>query len=86
VFVMRRIYEDVGGFPDIPLMEDIALSRALLRHSRPASIRQPLVSSPRRWLAQGVLRTILRMWALRLAYFLGVSPERLAAYYSPHQS
>jgi rSAM/selenodomain-associated transferase 2 len=85
LFVTRRAYDDVGGFPEIPLMEDIAFSRALRRRGRPASIRQPLVSSPRRWLAHGVLRTILRMWALRLAYYVGVSPERLAAYYSPHQ-
>lgn len=85
LFVTRQLYDGVGGFPEIPLMEDIALSRALRRHERPASIRQPLVSSPRRWLAHGVLHTILRMWSLRLAYFLGVSPERLAAYYAPHQ-
>jgi rSAM/selenodomain-associated transferase 2 len=85
LFVTRRAYDDTGGFPEIPLMEDIAFSRTLRQRGRPASIRQPLVSSPRRWLAQGALRTILRMWALRLAYFLGVSPERLAAYYSPHQ-
>lgn len=85
LFVTRRAYDDTGGFPEIPLMEDIAFSRTLRQRGRPASIRQPLVSSPRRWLAQGALCTILRMWALRLAYFLGVSPERLAAYYSPHQ-
>ncbi len=85
LFVRRRIYDDVGGFPEIPLMEDVALSRALRRYGQPARIRQPLVSSPRRWLAHGVLRTILRMWALRLAYYLGVSPVRLAAYYAPHR-
>jgi hypothetical protein len=66
-------------------MEDIAFSRALRRHGRPARIQQPLVSSPRRWLRHGILRTILRMWVLRLAYFLGVSPEWLAAYYAPHR-
>lgn len=85
VFVTRQAYDRAGGFPEIPLMEDIALSRELRRRGRPACIRQPLVSSARRWLAHGVLRTILRMWTLRLAYFLGVSPERLAAYYMPHQ-
>jgi len=85
LFVSVRSYDDVGGFPEIPLMEDVALSRALRRHGRPARIRQPLVSSPRRWIEHGVLRTILRMWALRLAYFLGVDPERLAAYYAPHR-
>lgn len=86
LFVRQRLYTEVGGFPEIPLMEDIALSRELRRHGRPATIRQQLVTSPRRWLADGVLRTILRMWTLRLAYFLGVSPARLAAYYPPRRS
>ena len=86
LFVTRTLYEEVGGFPEIALMEDIALSRELRRHGRPACIHQPLASSPRRWLANGVLRTILRMWVLRLGYFLGVKPERLAAYYAPHRS
>jgi rSAM/selenodomain-associated transferase 2 len=86
LFMTRTLYEGVGGFPEIALMEDIALSRALRRHGRPAGIHQPLASSPRRWLAHGVLRTILRMWVLRLGYFLGVKPERLAAYYAPHRS
>jgi hypothetical protein len=86
LFVTRRRYDSVGGFPDIPLMEDIAMSRALRRHGRPATVHQPVITSPRRWLKHGVLRTILRMWALRLAYFLGVSPGRLAAYYEPHRS
>jgi rSAM/selenodomain-associated transferase 2 len=86
MFVTRNLYDRVGGFPEMALMEDIALSRALRRHGRPARIHQPLASSPRRWLAHGVLRTILRMWVLRMGYFLGVKPERLAAYYAPHRS
>jgi rSAM/selenodomain-associated transferase 2 len=86
LFVTRSLYDAVGGFPEIALMEDIALSRALRQHARPAMIHQPLASSPRRWLAHGVLRTILRMWMLRLGYFLGVKPERLAAYYAAHRS
>jgi rSAM/selenodomain-associated transferase 2 len=86
LFVTRSLYDAVGGFPEIALMEDIALSRVLRQHGRPAMIHQPLASSPRRWLAHGVLRTILRMWMLRLGYFLGVKPERLAAYYAAHRS
>ena len=86
LFVTRRLYHIAGGFPDIPLMEDIALSRALRRHGRPARIQQPVITSPRRWQTHGVLRTILRMWALRLAYFLGVNPRRLAACYAAHRS
>jgi rSAM/selenodomain-associated transferase 2 len=86
LFVTRALYDEVGGFPEIALMEDIAISRELRRHGHPAGIRQPLASSPRRWLAHGVLRTILRMWVLRLGYFLGVKPERLASFYAPHRS
>lgn len=86
IFVRRDIYNAVGGFPPVPLMEDIALSRALRRHGRPVTIRQRLRSSPRRWEQHGVIRTILLMWTLRLAYFLGVTPDRLARYYQPHRS
>jgi rSAM/selenodomain-associated transferase 2 len=86
LFVTRTLYDAVGGFPEIALMEDIAISRELRRHGRPAGIHQALASSPRRWLTHGVLRTILRMWVLRLGYFLGVKPERLATYYAPHRS
>jgi len=86
LFVTRTAYSAAGGFPEIPLMEDIALSRLLrAAQGRPANIRQPLHSSPRRWLKHGILRTILRMWVLRLAYFLGVSPARLAGYYATHR-
>lgn len=86
IFVRRTLYEDVGGYPPLPLMEDIALSRTLRRHSRPAAIRQRLRSSPRRWERHGVIRTILLMWSLRLAYFAGVAPGRLARFYQLHQS
>jgi len=66
----------------MPLMEDIALSRTLKRFSRPAVIKQKLASSPRRWEEHGIARTILMMWGLRLAYFFGVAPARLAKYYA----
>jgi len=85
IFVRRTLYDAVGGFPPIPLMEDIALSRALRRHGRPAVIMQRLQSSPRRWEQHGIVRTILLMWGLRLAYFAGVAPGRLARFYQPHQ-
>jgi rSAM/selenodomain-associated transferase 2 len=85
IFVSRELYERSGGFPAIPLMEDIALSRALRRECSPACIRQPLATSSRRWRTHGVLRTIMLMWGLRLAYYAGVSPARLARFYAPHQ-
>jgi rSAM/selenodomain-associated transferase 2 len=82
IFVRRSLYEDVGGIPPLPLMEDIALSRALKKHSRPACVRQKLLTSARRWQQHGIIRTILTMWGLRLAYFIGVSPRHLAKYYT----
>jgi rSAM/selenodomain-associated transferase 2 len=81
LFVTRAAFAQAGGFPEQPLMEDIALSRALKRLSRPARIATPVVTSSRRWERRGVLRTILLMWWLRLAYWLGVSPARLARWY-----
>ena len=81
VFVRRSAFEAVGGFEDIALMEDIALSSALLRLSRPACLRQRVTTSARRWEQQGVWRTVLLMWRLRAAYFLGADPARLALRY-----
>ena len=81
IFVAKRAFQSVGGFPEIPLMEDIALSKALKRLTPPACIHQRVLSSSRRWEYHGVLRTILLMWRLRLAYFLGHEPTELAARY-----
>src|SRR3989338_3466196 len=81
IFVRREVFEHAGGFPEIPLMEDIALSRALKKYSRPAHAAQGLVSSSRRWEQRGVWRTILLMWRLRLAYFFGADPRKLARLY-----
>lgn len=81
MFVTRRAYGAVGGFPDIALMEDIELSKRLLRLSRPACIAARATTSGRRWERQGVWRTILHMWRLRLRYFLGADPAQLAREY-----
>jgi rSAM/selenodomain-associated transferase 2 len=81
VFVARATFESVGGFPPIALMEDIALSRRLKRVSAPACLRERVITSGRRWDRDGLLRTILTMWSLRLAYFVGVAPARLAKIY-----
>jgi rSAM/selenodomain-associated transferase 2 len=86
IFVTRALFERVNGYPQIPLMEDIALSRRLKHHSRPACLHDTLITSARRWQMQGTLRTILVMWSLRLAYFLGASPARLAQFYKPHRA
>jgi rSAM/selenodomain-associated transferase 2 len=85
IFTQRGCFEQAGEFQPIPLMEDIALSRALKKLSSPACLPQRLQTSARRWREHGVVRTILLMWGLRLAYFLGISPQRLASYYAAHR-
>ena len=81
IFVERRAFATVGGFPEIPLMEDIALSRALKRISAPSCIPERLETSSRRWETRGVYRTIFLMWRLRLAYALGADPGALERQY-----
>lgn len=81
LFMYRDAFQEVGGYPDIPLMEDIALSGRLKRLSRPVCLGQRLVTSSRRWERDGVGRTVLLMWRLRLAYWLGADPGRLAKLY-----
>ncbi|MBU0498606.1 MAG: TIGR04283 family arsenosugar biosynthesis glycosyltransferase [Gammaproteobacteria bacterium] len=83
IFVTRRLFERVGGFPDIPLMEDIALSKRLLAQGQPVCLATCLTTSSRRWENGGIGRTILLMWRLRLAYWLGADPATLARRYYP---
>ena len=85
IFVRRRAFEAVGGFPALPLMEDIALSARLRSLSAPRCLRERVVTSGRRWEKHGVVRTVLLMWRLRLAYALGADPVRLAQRYVPHR-
>ena len=81
IFVTRDLFAAVGGFPEIPLMEDIALCRRLKSRGAPLCLPQRLTTSARRWEQRGVLRTILLMWWLRLEYYCGADPSRLAARY-----
>ncbi len=81
IFVRRETFERIGGFPDQPLMEDIEISRRLKRISPPLCLHERVATSGRRWAHRGALRTIVLMWRLRLAYWLGTSPERLAERY-----
>ena len=81
IFVRRHAFQSCGGFPELALMEDIALSRALKRRGPPLCLSECVVTSARRWKQQGTVRTILLMWRLRLAYFLGADPARLAEQY-----
>ena len=88
MFVARSAFAATGGFPDIALMEDIALSRRLKRLGRPLCLRARVTTSGRRWETHGVARTILTMWRLRLAFFFGAAPAKLAVRYGyvPRQS
>lgn len=81
MFVTRRAFTEVGGFPDQPLMEDVELSKRLGKISRPACIRERVITSARRWQARGAWRTILLMWRLRFDYWRGVPPGVLAEAY-----
>jgi rSAM/selenodomain-associated transferase 2 len=83
IFVTRDAFETVGGFPDLPLMEDIAISHRLRQLCWPYCIGTPAVTSGRRWEYHGVFRTVLLMWRLRIAYYLGVAPAYLASRYRP---
>ena len=81
MFVHRELFESLGGFPDQPLMEDIELSRRLLKHSRPYCLAGPVTTSGRRWEQRGVWSTIGLMWRLRYRYWRGESAEQLAKEY-----
>ena len=81
LFATRALFEAIGGFPVVPLMEDIAFSRRARAIARPVALRATAATSGRRWERHGVIRTVLLMWRLRLAYFLGADPTRLAESY-----
>ncbi len=83
LFFERRFFESLGAFPGIPLMEDIAICKAARRLTQPTIIDSPISSSSRRWHNNGVFKTIVMMWSLRLAYWIGVNPSRLHRIYYP---
>ena len=82
LFLRREVFAQVGGFPELPLMEDIALSRRLKCLGRPLCLSQRVITSGRRWEQRGVLRTIVLMWRLRAWYWLGADASRLAKTYA----
>ena len=82
MFLRREVFQRIGGFAEIPLMEDIEISSRLKKEGRVVFIRPPIVSSPRRWLNEGVIQTTLRDWLVAFSYtFLNVSPHTLIKYY-----
>lgn len=83
LFLARELFQRTGGFAPIPLMEDVEYCKRLRRCAAPLIIEDPVLTSSRRWENGGVASTVLRMWALRLAWFAGVSPRRLHRHYYP---
>lgn len=81
IFVRRELFEKIGGFPAISLMEDICLSKQLKRQTKPICLTEKVVTSSRRWEEKGMWRTIFLMWRLRLAYFFGIDAKQLKRQY-----
>jgi hypothetical protein len=81
IFVRRRTFEALGGYPDMPLMEDVELTRRLKRAGKLAALRLRVTTAARKWEQEGVVRTIALMWLLRFLYCCGVSPARLHRWY-----
>ena len=85
MFVTRELFDAAGRFPEIALMEDIELSCRLKRYGQPLCLSHRITTSARRWERHGVVRTILLMWSLRLAYWLGADSDILALRYAAHK-
>lgn len=81
IFLRREFFSAQGGFAAIPLMEDVELCKRLRKVTNPEIEKQPVITSSRRWQENGIIRTVILMWRLRLGYFLGESPERLVKRY-----
>lgn len=84
IFVRRLVFEELGGFPEVRLMEDVMLMKRLHRRTRPVLLPGPLNVSARRWRRHGVLRQTAQNWLLLSAARLGVHPDKLARFYAPH--
>ena len=81
MFFEKNLFDQIGGFPEIALMEDVEISSQLKKISKPVRMKSEVVTSSRRWETNGVVATVLLMWKLRLYYFFGVSPEKLSQMY-----
>ncbi len=81
IFVSTSLFNSMGGFADLPLMEDIEFSKRMRRISAPCCLHDRAITSSRRWESGGIVRTVLKMWKLRLRYALGADAERLVRDY-----
>lgn len=84
LFVNKALFDCLGGYADIPLMEDVELCKRLRLQSKPGIITTPVITAARRWQNKGVLKTVLQMWYLRSLFFFGSCPWELAETYYPH--
>lgn len=82
IFVRREAFQQLGGFPQIELCEDLEFARRLKRYGRVACLRSRVVTSARRWRREGLVTTVLRMWLIRILFLAGVSPSRLKRIYA----
>ena len=82
IFVRRSTFQRIGGFTDIPIMEDIDFSRRLKQVGQLSALRSQVVTSFRRWEKCGPIRIIMLMWTIRFFYWLGLSPRTLQHFYS----
>lgn len=81
VFIRKRVFDEIGGYQNIPLMEDIALFNKMKERAKVAILNEKIEISPRRWLKHGVWKTVLLMYVLRIGYWLGVPPAKLKSYF-----
>jgi rSAM/selenodomain-associated transferase 2 len=84
IFIRRSLFEKIGGFPEVPLLEDLILMQRLRQRAWPVLLPGPVIVNPRRWQARGIVRQTLRNWRIVAAYSLGVPPDRLAGQYPSH--
>jgi rSAM/selenodomain-associated transferase 2 len=84
IFVRRSLFEKLGGFPEVPLLEDLILMQRLRQRAWPALLPGPVFVNPRRWQSRGIVRQTLRNWRIVSAYSLGVPPDQLAGQYPAH--
>lgn len=84
IFIRRSSFEKLGGFPEVPLLEDLILMQRLRQRAWPVLLPGPVIVNPRRWQSRGIVRQTLRNWRIVSAYSLGVPPDRLAGQYPSH--
>lgn len=81
IFVRKKLFDELGGYADIPLMEDVELSKRLRRYAAPVCVESRVITSSRRWSRNGIWKTIFLMWKLRLLFWLGRDPAKLNELY-----